>query len=238
MNLIDASGFFKEKKFLVGMVMFDGFTLLDLVGPQTALGFHGEIKLIAKNREPVTTDGGIQVIPNCTFDDCPTNLDVLFVPGGVGVLNAMVDRELLSFVSDRGQRARYVTSVCTGSLIQGAAGLLVGYEATTHWAWHDVLASLGAKPVKKRIVSDRNRLSGGGVTAGIDFGLTLLALLRGKGAAETVQLMMEYDPGPPFDCGIPKKATKNSIDIANAVMNAPAECSLMISRQEKTGFLL
>ncbi len=227
-----------QKKLSVAMVLFHRVTLLDLIGPATALGFHADVHLVAKTMDPVASDQGVKILPTCTFDECPKDLDVLFVPGGVGVLDAMMDLELLHFVRDRGERAGYVTSVCTGSLIQGAAGLLKGYEATTHWGWHEVLSSLGAIPVKKRVVHDRNRVSGGGVTAGLDFGLGLLAILRGEEAARTVQLMMEYDPEPPFDVGTPDKAGRATVENAQRVLNATAECRIMIDRQKELGFPL
>jgi cyclohexyl-isocyanide hydratase len=229
---------FAGPKFSVGIVLFPKVTLLDLIGPATALDFHANIFLVAKTLDPVFSDQGVGIVPTHTFEDCPKNLDVLFVPGGVGVLEAMTDRDLLRFVKDRGQTADYVTSVCTGSLIQAAAGLLEGYEATTHWAWHEVLTAFGAIPVKARVVADRNRLSGGGVTAGIDFGLQLLALLRGPEAAKSVQLMMEYDPSPPFEAGSPDKAGVGIVAIAQQVLNAPAECVTMIKRHQDAGFLL
>ncbi|MEQ5843779.1 DJ-1/PfpI family protein [Paraburkholderia acidicola] len=190
----------------VAMLVFPGFTLLDLVGPQTTLSFHTTVHLVAKTLEPVASDSGIKLVPTCTFADCPQNVDVLFVPGGFGTADAMEDEETIAFLRDRGARARFVTSVCTGSLIQAAAGLLEGYEATTYWAHLDILRVLGAKPIAKRVVMDRGRISGGGVTAGIDFGLSLLAELRGDLTARTMQLLMEYDPAPPFDCGNPEDA--------------------------------
>jgi cyclohexyl-isocyanide hydratase len=227
-----------DRKLSVAMVLFPRVTLLDLIGPATAWGFYADIHLVSNTMAPVSSDQGVSILPTCTFDECPKDLDVLFVPGGMGVIDAMVDVELLRFVRDRGERAGYVTSVCTGSLIQGAAGLLKGYEATSHWGWHDVLESLGAIPVKQRVVHDRNRLSGGGVTAGLDFGLTLLALLRGEEAAKSVQLMMEYDPSPPFDVGTPDKAGAELVELADRTFNARAECVTMIARQKASGFLL
>ena len=146
--------------------------------------------------------------PTTTFADCPRDLDVLFVPGGVpGTLTMMEDPEVLAFLADRGSRARFVTSVCTGSLVLGAAGLLKGYKATSHWLTRDVLAEFGAIPTAGRIVVDRNRVTGGGVTAGLDFGLELVAQLRNRDYAEAVQLYLEYDPQPPFDSGTPEKAS-------------------------------
>jgi cyclohexyl-isocyanide hydratase len=227
-----------KKKLSVAMVLYPRMTLLDLIGPATALAFYADIHLVSRTMKPVSSDQGVTILPTCSYDDCPKDLDVLFVPGGMGVIDAMADVELLRFVRDRGERAGYVTSVCTGSLIQGAAGLLKGYQATSHWGWHRVLASFDAIPTKQRIVRDRNRVSGGGVTAGLDFGLALLALLRGEEAAKTVQLMMEYDPAPPFDVGTPDKAGPALVDIAEQFLNARAECATMIARQMASGFLL
>jgi cyclohexyl-isocyanide hydratase len=141
------------------------------------------------------------------------------VPGGFGTGAAMADAELLSFLQHAAARADYVTSVCSGSLILGAAGLPQGYQATTHWALHDKLSQFGAQPVKARVVTDRNRISGGGVTAGIDFGLTVLAKLRGVDVAKAVQLTMEYDPQPPFDAGSPEKAGADVVSTARALVD-------------------
>jgi cyclohexyl-isocyanide hydratase len=141
----------------------------------------------------------------------PEALDVLFVPGGVpGTLTMMEDKEVLDFLADRGSRAKWVTSVCTGSLILGAAGLLKGYKATSYWATLDVLPTFGATPVKRRVVTDRNRITGGGVTAGLDFGLDLIARLRSPEYAQAVQLYLEYDPAPRFNAGSPAKAPREA----------------------------
>jgi cyclohexyl-isocyanide hydratase len=131
----------------------------------------------------------------------------------------MADAELIAFLQMAAQRADYITSVCSGALLLGAAGLMKGYRATTHWAVHDALFQFGAQPVKARVVTDRNRISGGGVTAVIDFGLTVLAQLRGADVAQTVQLMMEYDPQPPFDAGSPEKAGQVVVNAARALMD-------------------
>lgn len=210
MNDMTNTGLSGDNRLTVAMLMYPRFTLLDLVGPATALGFHSDIHLVAKNKGLIRTDGGIEIRAEHDFESCPRNVDVLFVPGGFGAVDAMADDETLAFLADRGKEAGYITSVCTGSLVQGAAGLLRGYRATTHWAWHEVLPHLGAIPVKERIVTDRNRISGGGVTAGIDFGLAVLAQLRGEEAAKTVQLMMEYDPEPPLTPAAPKEPDGSS----------------------------
>jgi cyclohexyl-isocyanide hydratase len=191
-------------------------TLLDLLGPQTVLGPSCNVHLLWKTKEPIESDTGIVLKPSATFADCPRDLDAVFVGGGPGQVAVMTDTETIKFLADRGSRAKYVTSVCSGSLVLGAAGLLRGYESACHWACLEALRMFGAKPVAKRVVVDRNRLSGGGVTAGIDFGLVLLAELLGEDLAKTSQLAMEYDPQPPFDCGSPAKAgpkiTKAVID--------------------------
>jgi cyclohexyl-isocyanide hydratase len=140
------------------------------------------------------------------FADCPRDLDVLFVPGGFGTNEAMKDQETVAFLARVGATARYVTSVCSGSLLLGVAGLLDGYRAATHWACYEALEATGAEAARARVVVDRNRITGGGVTAGIDFGLTLLAELRDEQTAKMTQLAMEYDPEPPYDTGTPTAA--------------------------------
>ncbi len=190
----------------IGMLLYPGLTLLDLIGPQTVFSWFADIHLVWKTRDLVRSDTGIGIQPNATFEDCPQVLDILFVPGGMGQGAMMHDREALEFLADRGARSQYVTSVCTGSLILGAAGLLKGYKATSHWAARDSLPAFGAEPIDARVVVDRNRITGGGVTAGIDFGLVVLAKLRGDDVAKLTQLAMEYDPEPPFNAGSPKSA--------------------------------
>jgi len=197
----------------IGMVIYPRLTLLDLIGPQTALGMHGITHLVAERLEPVVSDSGIALIPTTTYEECPRDLDVLFVPGGEGTADAMEDATLLAFLRNRAETARYVTSVCSGSLILAAAGVLQGYRATTHWTSLDVLTAFGVTADASRVVSDRNRITGGGVTAGIDFGLTLLAHLRGEPAARMTQLAMEYDPQPPFDAGSPALAGEQVVTL-------------------------
>lgn len=203
-------------KLVIGMLVYPGMFLQDLVGPLTVFEslMHKEIHLLWKNTELVGNEPGqpaalVPVTPTTAFKDCPPTLDVLFVPGGVpGTLTMMEDPEVLAFLADQGARARYVTSVCTGSLILGAAGLLKGYRAASYWSTREVLTELGARPSRQRVVIDRNRITGGGVTAGIDFGLTLIARLRSPTYAKAVQLYLEYDPQPPFDAGSPEKAPR------------------------------
>ena len=161
--------------------------------------------MIWKTLDPVPTDAGFSIVPTTTFADCP-QLDVICVPGGGGQVALMTDDETLDFLRKQAATARYVTSVCTGSLVLGAAGLLKGYKSACHWAWRDMLPASAPFPVAERVVRDRNRISGGGVTAGIDFGLTVAAELAGEEVAKSIQLVLEYDPQPPFDSGSPEKA--------------------------------
>lgn len=204
----------KGDKLTIGMLVYPGMFLQDLVGPLTVFEalMNRDIHLLWKDTSPVGNESPgpqalIPVTPTTAFKDCPERLDVLFVPGGVpGTLTMMEDPEVLGFLQRHGTTARYVTSVCTGSLVLGAAGLLKGYRAASHWAILDVLSDVGATPVADRIVIDRNRITGGGVTAGIDFGLHLVALLRSPLYAQAVQLYLEYDPLPPFNAGSPKTA--------------------------------
>ncbi|WP_437317571.1 DJ-1/PfpI family protein [Sorangium sp. So ce385] len=193
----------------IAMLVYPGFTALDLIGPQTAFSILEDTKihLVWKTLDPITTDSGLTLSPTATFDTCPEELEILFVPGGVaGTIAVMKDGEVLDFLAARAEQASYVTSVCTGSLVLGAAGLLRGYRATTHWAFREVLPLLEAERVDARYVEDRNRITGGGVTSGIDFGLRIAAKIRGEAAAQTAQLVMEYDPDPPFQAGSPDSA--------------------------------
>lgn len=191
----------------IGFLLFPHITQLDLTGPAQVLARvpGAKVHLVWKTLDPVSTDVGFTINPTISFDECP-QLDVLCVPGGFGIEYLLNDTETLSFLRRQGEKARYVTSVCTGSLVLGAAGLLQGYRSACHWMWRHYLPCFGALPVADRIVRDRNRISGGGVTAGIDFGLALAAELAGESFAKALQLAFEYDPQPPFDCGSPEVA--------------------------------
>jgi cyclohexyl-isocyanide hydratase len=188
----------------IAMLIYPEFTALDMVGPQYMFAslMGAKVHIVAKTRDPVRSDTGLVFTPSITFDECPENLDLLFVPGGTtGTLAAIRDHKTLDFVADRGERAKWVTSVCTGSLVLGAAGLLKGYKATSHWVTRDLLPLTGAIPVPERVVRDRNRITGAGVTAGIDFGLLIASQLRDTEYAQALQLIAEYDPKPPFEAG-------------------------------------
>ena len=164
-----------------------------------------KVHLIWKRIEPVATDSVMVLTPTVSFADCP-QLDVICVPGGFGTDDMINDEEMLDFLRRQAVSAKYITSVCTGSLVLGAAGLLRGYRATTHWTAMDSLAPFGATPTRTRVCVDRNRVTGGGVTAGIDFALTLVSLLVDRRTAEAIQLRLEYNPAPPFDAGSPDTA--------------------------------
>jgi cyclohexyl-isocyanide hydratase len=192
---------------LIGFLLFERLTQLDLTGPFEVLARipNATVHLIAKTMEPVRSDVGLVLTPTVTLATCPT-LDVLCVPGGPGVNDVLIDADLLEFVRRQGAQVRFLTSTCSGALVLGAAGLLDGCRATTHWASLDLLASFGATPMKTRVCVDGNRVTGGGVTAGIDFGLYLAGQLAGKETAERIQLYLEYAPEPPFAAGSPDTA--------------------------------
>jgi cyclohexyl-isocyanide hydratase len=164
----------------------------------------------------------LEIVATETFRDARP-VDVLFVPGGPGVGEAMEDDALVGFLEDRAREAKWITAVCTGALVLGAAGLLEGYRATTHWLSMELLGELGAAPVGERVVIDRNRITGGGVTAGIDFALTVAATIAGARAAMGIQLMLEYDPMPPFDAGGPHKAPPDLVEEITASRRAVQE---------------
>jgi len=191
----------------IGMLLFPRLTQLDLTGPFEVLHRipDAKVHLLWETTDPIVADSGLGLVPSMAFADCPP-LDVVFVPGGIGQVALMTDDVVLGFLRHHGRTARYVTSVCTGALLLGAAGLLDGYEAATHWAFMDLLPAFGARPVERRVVVDRNRITGGGVTAGIDFGLRLCSELAGDEVARAIQLGLEYDPEPPFRSGHPRVA--------------------------------
>ena len=191
----------------IAFLLFPGVTQLDLTAPAQVLSRLGDAKLdlVARTMGPVPTDAQFPLHPTATFAEI-ARTDILCVPGGFGVIPAMEDAETLAWIRQVAVDAAWVTSVCTGSLLLGAAGLLKGYRAACHWASRDQLAFFGAEPVAERVVFDRNRVTGGGVTAGIDFALALTAAIRGEDHAKFVQLSLEYDPAPPFDSGSPDRA--------------------------------
>lgn len=191
----------------IGLLVFPLVTQLDFTGPlQVFSSVPGTtVHLIWKTLAPVPSDSVLMLTPTVTFADCP-QLDVICVPGGFGTDALLNDEETLDFVRRQAASAKFVTSVCTGSLVLGAAGLLKGYNAATHWSAMEMLALFGATPTKTRVCIDRNRVTGGGVTAGIDFALKLVSLLVDRTTAEAIQLRLEYNPAPPFNAGSPETA--------------------------------
>ncbi len=197
----------------IGMLLFDNFTQLDLTGPYEVFGRlpNTRVLLVSEKIEAIKCDLGMKIMSDTTFDNCPP-LDIIFVPGGPGVSGAMENDTLMSFLKTQAVAAQYITSVCTGALVLAAAGLLKGYKATTHWLSLDLLPLFDGVSVKnERVVVDRNRITGGGVTAGIDFGLTLVSTIFSEKMAKEIQLMMEYNPQPPFNCGSPDTADADMV---------------------------
>ncbi|MGX1097628.1 DJ-1/PfpI family protein [Amorphus sp. MBR-141] len=199
----------------IGLLVFPKVQQLDLTAPYEVFASAPgtQVHLVWKDLEPITSATGLTLAPTVTFADCPA-LDVICVPGGGGINALLTDAEVLDFVRRQAAGARLVTSVCTGSLVLGAAGLLKGRRATTHWNAHDMLSRFGAIPVDGRVVRDGNLITAGGVTSGIDFGLTVLAELFGELEAQTVQLAMEYAPAPPFSAGTPQEAPAEVLALA------------------------
>ena len=191
----------------IGILLFPKVTQLDFTGPlQVFSSLPGaKVHLIWKRIEPVESDAVLTLTPTMTFADCP-QLDVICVPGGAGTDDMVNDAQMLDFLRRQADGAKYITSVCTGSLVLGAAGLLRGYRATTHWTAMEFLSEFGATPTRTRVCVDRNRVTGGGVTAGIDFALTLVSILFDRPTAEAIQLRLEYNPAPPFNSGSPDTA--------------------------------
>ena len=194
-------------RFQIGLLLFPRLTQLDLTGPYEVFIRYpdSEVHLVSKSLEPVVADGGMRLLPSTTFAECP-RLDLVCVPGGAGMNALLNDRETLDFLRRQASGARYVTSVCTGALVLGAAGLLRGKRATTHWMSLPMLAAFGCEPVAERVVVDGNVITGGGVTAGIDFALVAASELFGAEVAQRIQLGIEYAPHPPFDAGTPERA--------------------------------
>ena len=197
----------------VAFVLFPNVTQLDLTGPAQVLSRLGNVSidLVAGSIDPVFTDAGFSLNPTCVYADCPSP-DVICVPGGAGADDAMLDPDLIEWLRRAAPSASWITSVCTGSLILGAAGLLEGKRATSHWLSRPMLSEFGAIPVAERVVFDGNVVTGGGVTAGIDFALALVARIRGEDHARMVQLALEYDPQPPFAAGSPEAAGEEIVE--------------------------
>jgi cyclohexyl-isocyanide hydratase len=204
----------------IGLLLYPRLTQLDLTGPYEVFGRvpTAKVHVVWKYLDPVASDRGLQITPTTTFGDCPP-LDIICVPGGPGQVDLMDDSETLDFLRKQAANAKWVTSVCTGSLILGAAGLLKGYQATCHWASRDQLSLFGAEPSESRVVVDRNRITGAGVTAGLDFALQLVAQAFDERTAHAIQLALEYEPSPPFWSGTPQHASAELVADARQRMS-------------------
>ena len=218
--------------FRIGFLVFPDITQLDMTGPYEVFTKfpEAEVRLIWKTLEPVKAGGGMRIMSDTTFADCP-QLDLVCVPGGAGMNPLMEDAETLAFLRKQAPGARYVTRVCTGALVLGAAGLLKGKRATTHWMSHEMLSALGATPAAERVVVDGNLITGGGVTAGIDFALRVAAEAFGEDLAKAIQLGIEYDPHPPFNAGSPEGAGPAVVDRAlTTAAKRQAERAAIVAR--------
>ncbi|HBE21151.1 MAG TPA: DJ-1/PfpI family protein [Cyanobacteria bacterium UBA11149] len=204
-----------SQKHIIGLVFYPGMTALDIVGPQEVFGGLPNVQIhrIWKTLDPVKTDNGMIVLPDTTFANCPC-LDLICIGGGLGQGLLEDDPDMLAFLRKQGNTAKFIASVCGGSHFLAKAGLLQGYRAATHWAMREQLAGLGVEVGTERVVIDRNRITGGGVTAGIDFALTIARILYGEEIAKITQLLIEYNPAPPFDTGSPEKAGAELVDKA------------------------
>ncbi|PPF63023.1 AraC family transcriptional regulator [Clavibacter michiganensis] len=211
--------------------VFPHVTQLDLTGPLQVLSrLPGAVVDVAWHRiEPVPTDSGFSLLPTTTLADAPP-ADVLLVPGGRGAFEAMEDPEVVAFVERQAATARHVLGVCTGAFVLGAAGLLRGRRATTHWASHPLLELLGATPVAERVVRDGTLITGGGVTSGIDAALVLAAELAGDAEARSIQLTLEYDPQPPFDAGHPSRPGADPEQVERAMAEARRDRGPIVER--------
>ena len=214
-------------KYIIGLVFYPGMTSLDILGPHQVFSALPGVELyrIWKTLDPIKTDDGLMIVPDTTFANCPP-LDVICVGGGLGQRAVIDDLEILEFFRKQGSIAKFITSVCGGSEFLAKAGLLQGYRAATHWGMREQLAHLGVEVGTDRVVVDRNRITGGGVTAGIDFGLTIVSILYGEETAKIVQLLIEYNPEPPFDTGSPEKAGPELVDKAMRFMQQMSNLEL------------
>ncbi|MBV7256277.1 DJ-1/PfpI family protein [Pacificimonas sp. WHA3] len=218
--------------FHIGFLPYADMTQLDMTGPVQVLGGMPGARLhfIGRDMSPIVDDLGLGFSPTVTMADCPP-LDMICVPGGFGCIALMRDEDVLSWLRKQAESAKFITSVCTGSLILAAAGLLQGRRATSHWAWRDQLALFGAIPVEERVVEDGRFITGGGVTAGIDFGFRIIERLHGRDVAEVVQLALEYDPAP-LGGGTPVTARPEIYHMAEAAMGVRGQADRLAEIRE------
>lgn len=208
-----------SQKHIIGLIFYPGMTSLDIVGPQQVFSTLPGVQIhrLWKTLDPIKTDDGMTLLPDTTFENCPP-LDVICIGGGLAQRAVEDDPEMLTFLRKQGSTTKFITSVCGGSQFLAKAGLLQGYRAASYWAGREQLAQLGVEVGTERVVIDRNRITGGGVTAGIDFGLTIASILCGEETAKIIQLLLEYDPAPPFDVGSPEKAGVELVEKAMLFM--------------------
>jgi cyclohexyl-isocyanide hydratase len=220
----------------IGFLLFPQVTQLDLTGPlQVLYRLPGaKVEVVAKTRDPVASDCGLSLVPTADFAGCGA-LDMICIPGGIGVLGALADNQTMDFVRRQGERAQWVTSVCTGAFLLGAAGLLQGRRATTHWAYVDLLPLVGATHERARVVRDGHVVTGGGVTAGIDFALTLVAEIAGREAAQAIGMSIEYDPAPPFACAPAQTPTEVQARVAPVFAERVAQYRSALARAQTAG---
>ena len=208
---------------LVQSLVYPGFTTLDLIGALQPLAQIPDVKTEIVAREPGAnpTDTGAAIMADANFETASTAPDVILVPGGgTPSIDVLEDQATMDFLAKQGETTGWIVAVCTGSLLLGKAGLLKGYKAASHWSVIDTLDAFGAIPVHERVVVDRNRCTGGGVTAGVDIGLTVAGKLAGEDTARVIELVLEYNPAPPFGTGHPTIADKTTLELATAGANA------------------
>ena len=213
-------------------VLFDNVTQLDFTGPVQFLSRlpDAQVHVVSKDGKAVTTDCSFSILPRSGFADCP-QADIMCMPGGHGVRDAIADTAIVDFVRQQAQNAAYITSVCTGAFVLGAAGLLQGKKATCHWAYTQLLPLFGAKHVPARVVRDGNLITAGGVTSGIDFALELIAAIAGEDVARTIQLALEYNPAPPFEGGSLESSSDETVDNLRARVYDKAASDMKIAIQ-------
>jgi transcriptional regulator GlxA family with amidase domain len=207
----------------IAIPLYDRFTALDAVGPYEVLWRlpGATVRWVGAEARPYATDRGLKLVAEATLDDVPAP-DVLVVPGGTGTRDALRDERLVDWIRAADATSTWTTSVCTGALLLGAAGVLDGLRATTHWAYVDALADYGAEATSERVVRQGKVITSAGVSSGIDMALTLAAEIAGDDVAQAIQLRIEYDPEPPFDSGSLAKAPAHVVDLARSPTPTPA----------------
>ena len=210
----------------IAIPLYDRFTALDAVGPFEVLARlpGAEVTWLAREPGPVSTDNGLTLLAGAAYEDLPQP-DVLLVPGGLGTYDALEDDRLVEWIRRAHETSDWTTSVCTGSLLLAAAGVLDGLDATTHWLDLEALERLGANPTQKRVVEQGKVITAAGVSSGIDMGLVLAARIAGPEIAQAIQLGIEYDPEPPFDSGSTSKAAPEIVELVRSVAAARPEYS-------------